>query len=317
MQLDMQYVYEIYKQGSFSKAADKLFISQPALSMAVQKVEKSIGMPLFNRSTRPITLTDAGEIYIRAITKQRLLEQDTALQLEDIRALNTGHITIAGTHYLNAYILADIITGFHQEFPHITIDLIENSSSQNLDLLQKQEIDMTFSCDPEVLPFYSGYPAFSDEILFAVPEGASVNADLTDYALSAEDILSRKNLKSDCPVISLDRFKDEDFILLKEGNNLYHRSLELCHEYAFEPAVILKLSQLVTAYHLVESGFAAGFISDLIVKNPTAKLCFYKIDSAHTFRRFYLLIPKQRYISNAVQAFIEYMQDYFKSREAL
>ena len=315
MQLDMQYVCEIYKQGGFSKAAEKLFISQPALSMAVQKVEKSIGMPLFNRSTRPISLTDAGEIYIDAIEKQRFLEQDTALQLEDIRALKTGHITIAGTHYLNAYILSDIITGFHQEFPYITIDLIENASAKNLELLQKQDIDMTFSCDPEVLPYYSGYPAFSDEILLAVPASASVNADVRNYALSAEDIIKRKNLKEDCPVISLDRFKNEDFILLKEENNLYLRSMALCHEYAFEPKVILKLAQLVTAYHLAERGFAASFISDLVVKNPSAALCFYKIDSIHTFRRFYLLIPKQRYISNAVQAFIEYMQDYFAVRQ--
>ena len=316
MNLDMQYVYEIYKQGSFSKAAEKLFISQPALSMAVQKVEKTIGMPLFNRSTRPISLTDAGEIYIHAIEKQRCLEQDTALQLEDIRALKTGHITIAGTHYLNAYILSDIITGFHQEFPHITIDLIEESSAKNLELLQKQDIDMTFSCDPAVLPYYAGYPAFSDEIMLAVPTSASINADLREYALSAEDILHRKNWMDDCPVVPLDRFKDEDFILLKEENNLYLRSMALCHEYAFEPKVILKLSQLVTAYHITESGFAAGFISDLVVKNRTADLCFYKIDSVHTFRRFYLLIPKQRYISNAVQAFIEYMQDYFSQRQA-
>ena len=69
MQQDMQYVYELYKEGNFSRAAAKLFISQPALSMAIQKTEASIGMPLFDRSTRPMRLTPAGEIYIDAIKK--------------------------------------------------------------------------------------------------------------------------------------------------------------------------------------------------------------------------------------------------------
>ena len=316
MQLDMQYVYEIYKEGSFSKAAEKLFISQPALSMAIQKLEKSIGMPLFNRRTRPISLTDAGKIYIQAIEKQRFLEQDTALQLEDIRMLKTGHITIACTHFLNAYILSDILTGFHQEFPYITIDLQENASGRNLELLQKQDIDITFSCDPAILPLYAGYPSFSDELILAVPEQHSINAALAPYALSAQDILARKNCREDCPAVPLDAFKEEDFILLTEENNLYHRSMALCHEFSFEPKVILKLSQLVTAYHLSDSGFATSFISDCGVKKADTRLCFYKIDSPHTFRRFYLLIPKQRYISNAVQAFIEYMQDYLSARNA-
>ena len=63
MQLEMRYVYQIYLDGSFSKAAKSLYITQPALSMAIQKVEADIGMPIFDRSTRPLTLTHAGHIY--------------------------------------------------------------------------------------------------------------------------------------------------------------------------------------------------------------------------------------------------------------
>lgn len=60
MQQEMRYVYEIYRQKSFSKAAQALFITQPALSIAISKLEASLGMPLFDRSTRPISLTPAG-----------------------------------------------------------------------------------------------------------------------------------------------------------------------------------------------------------------------------------------------------------------
>ena len=57
---NMEYVYEVYKEGSFSRAAANLYISQPALSATVKKIEKKIGMPLFDRSTVPIQLTECG-----------------------------------------------------------------------------------------------------------------------------------------------------------------------------------------------------------------------------------------------------------------
>lgn len=311
MHQDMHYVYEIYKSGSFTKAAERLYISQPALSMAVQKIESNLGMPLFDRSTRPLSLTEAGRIYIDAIEKTSFLEQDTAQRLDDIRNLKHGHITIGGTHYLNSYILSDIITGFHQEFPEITIDLIEESSSRNLEMLRSRDIDLTFSCDPSKLLQFSGFPAFSDEIVLAIPHDDPVNDKFKESSLSASDIIAKRHLSEDCPTTSLSSFKDVDFILLKEGNNLYDRAMTLCKEASFEPKIKIMLSQLVTAFHLAESGYAATFTSDHLIHNPDSKLTFYKIQSDHTFRRFYLIVQKQRYISNAIQAFIEYTQDYF------
>ena len=64
MQQELEYIYAVYKAGSFSKAAENLYITQPALSMAVKKIEASIGMALFDRSSRPVQLTEAGKIYV-------------------------------------------------------------------------------------------------------------------------------------------------------------------------------------------------------------------------------------------------------------
>ena len=67
MQQEMKYVYQVYLDGSISRAAEHLYITQPALSIAIQKIENELGMPLFDRSTRPLTLTLAGQIYIEAV----------------------------------------------------------------------------------------------------------------------------------------------------------------------------------------------------------------------------------------------------------
>ena len=80
-----EYVYAVYEEKSFSKAAQKLYITQPALSTAIKKVEKKIGSPIFDRSTSPIGLTPSGEVYIDAIEKLFALEQieGTTSQLTD------------------------------------------------------------------------------------------------------------------------------------------------------------------------------------------------------------------------------------------
>ena len=66
------YIFEVYREKSFTKAANKLFISQPALSAAIKKIEKNIGHELFDRSSNPIKLTEAGEIYIKSIEEINL-----------------------------------------------------------------------------------------------------------------------------------------------------------------------------------------------------------------------------------------------------
>ena len=73
---NMDYVYEVYKEGSFSKAAANLYISQPALSATVKKIEKKIGMPLFDRSTVPVQLTECGKKYMKTAEKIMDIEED-------------------------------------------------------------------------------------------------------------------------------------------------------------------------------------------------------------------------------------------------
>ena len=163
MQQEMRYVYEIYRQKSFSKAAQALFITQPALSIAIGKLEASLGMPLFDRSTRPISLTPAGRIYLQTIEKTRALEQDLRHQLDDIRALRTGTITIGSSHFINACILPEVLTRFNRRFPQVKLNLLEGSSHAMARMLEQREIDLTFSCDEAVIQDFTSTPAIQPD----------------------------------------------------------------------------------------------------------------------------------------------------------
>ena len=73
---NMEYVYAVYLNQSFSKAAEELYISQPALSATIKKVEEEIGLPIFDRSSNPIQLTNAGEYYIECIENIMKMEKE-------------------------------------------------------------------------------------------------------------------------------------------------------------------------------------------------------------------------------------------------
>lgn len=114
-----EYVYAVYEEKSFSKAAQKLYITQPALSTAIKKVEKKIGSPIFDRSTSPIGLTPSGEVYIDAIEKLFALEQNTINQLNNLNGLLTGKLSIGGTIFLPPLYCRESSESFRENIPRL------------------------------------------------------------------------------------------------------------------------------------------------------------------------------------------------------
>lgn len=309
MKEEMFYVYTVYQEGSFSKAAKKLFLTQPALSISIQKVEQSIGMPLFDRSRRPLQLTDAGEIYIDMIKKIQLLEKEQQQKLDDIRNIVTGTIKLGGSHYLNAYILPDILTGFNKKYPGINLEIMEASSYELSEMLADYKLDLTFHCNPLFIKNFKHYKIFEDHVLLAVPKDHPINERYTNFMLTATEIIKGRHLSESCPKIGLKAFSELELIFLRKGNNLYDRAWDMFHEAGFEPKIKLDLSQLVTAYRLAEANMAATFVSDRLIKPEDTSLKFYRIDSQHTTRIFYALLPAKDYIPVAVKKFIQYIQN--------
>ena len=92
----MDYVYAVWQEKSFSAAARKLFVSQPALSASVRKVERELGLPIFDRSTTPLQLTDAGRAYIEAAERIFRIKRDLKSYCDDLAGLESGTLRLGG-----------------------------------------------------------------------------------------------------------------------------------------------------------------------------------------------------------------------------
>ncbi|MBQ9904709.1 MAG: LysR family transcriptional regulator [Synergistaceae bacterium] len=301
MQQEFEYIFGIYKAGSFTKAAEDLHVTQPALSMAVRKIESSIGMALFDRSARPLELTEAGNIFVDAISGISTLEQDMNAKLQDLHELRTGHLCIGGSHFINAYILPEAMTEYSQKYPGIELEIVETSSAVLADMLNERLIDLTFTCREDIIAKFEHYPAFKDHILLAVsPETVSL-----DCALSADDILEGRHLMKDCPAIPPSAMNELEYVILSEGNNLHDRAIKIFNEAGITPKIKIEISQLATSYHLAKAKFGAAFVSDRMVRAGEQGLKFYRIASEVTERMFYTVLPKREYTPKTVRAFVE------------
>lgn len=306
MEQDMRYIMEIAQDRSFSKAAERLYMTQPALSIAVKRVENTLGAEIFDRSRHPLELTEAGQVYLDAARRIRDLEHELAAQVEDLRNLQTGTLHLGGTHYLNNYILAPVLAGFTKKYPRVQLLVTEDSSVGLVSALKRNAVDFILSCDPELLQSFQHRPAFYDHILLAVHQEITIDPDLEGAALSASDIMAGRHTGSTSQCVSLAHFRDLEFILLQSGNNLYDRSLAMFDQAGFVPKIKLTLAQMVTTYRFANNGLGAVFISDRLVRSPESNLRFFRLDSELTSRLFHFVLPERNYTSFAVRTFMEF-----------
>ena len=298
------YVYEVYKEKSFSKAAQNLYISQPSLSARIKKIEDSIGFPLFDRSTSPLRLTEVGHSYIIAAENILDIEQNFENYINSLTTLKTGHLAVGASNLFAAYALPPLIMKFKQKYPDIDIQLTEGNTTQLESMLSSNSLDFVidnFNYDPDL---YNKELYCQENILLAVPKSFSINQQLTKYQLSLN------NFDNTIPV-PLAQFSDIPFILLTPGNDSRSRADKLCREAGFKPNIILELNQQATAHMAASTQLGATFISDTMVKQLPSfeNLIYYRLDGPYSKRDVFFYYKKNKIKTRVMEEFITTMHD--------
>ncbi len=299
------YVYEIYKQGSISKAAEKLYISQPSLSASLRRVEEKIGYPIFDRGTRPFRPTEIGMKYIEAIGEIREIEKGFEDYLNDVGELRSGTIRLGGTNLIASLIAPRLISKFKKTYANIEIKLEERMTTELADMLGNGDLDMVIDYD---FPYYENFDSLllsDDYLILAVPKSFPENKGLEKYRLKIGDIKSNSGIPKTVPEVPLSAFKEAPFVLLSKVNDTYRRAINLCHAAGFEPKCVFEAAQQMTAYHVCCSGHGAAFVSSLLlcgVANNT-EIYYYKLSGGNAIRRLSVLWKRERYSTKAMQEF--------------
>lgn len=287
------FIYEVYREKSFSRAAKKLYVSQLWLSAAVKRVEQELGVQLFDRSTTPISLTEAGSCYIRYVEEVRRSEQELLQQLEALRD-SQQVLHIGSSMFFCTYVLPRLLEEFRVMHPHVILRFEEGTSSTLLQRLCSGDLDVVVEAEQLIHDDVEHVPWIQEELVLAVPASFAINRRLTDYGYSFDEFLQRHTLAK--PPVPLAAFQSEGFLFLHEGNDSYTRGMAMCDHAGFTPHVSLYLTQMMTAYYLVCEGQGIAFLRSTIPEYviPTESVVFYRIDDELARRQAYVTYPQKR-----------------------
>lgn len=224
--------YTVAKTGNISKAAKELYISQPAISKSIQKLEDNLGCELFRRSSRGVLLTEEGELlytHVSSALETLALGED---KLKNSLELGVGHLKIGVSSTLCKYILLPYLKDFTKRYPHINISITCQSSNDTLQLLEENKIDIGLIGKPEnlkTIDFF--YLAEIEDIFVASP---AYLTNLNRRGVENSDILSNSTLmlldKNNMTRQYIDDYMQENQIVIRDLIEI--SSMDLLIEFA-------------------------------------------------------------------------------------
>lgn len=142
--------YAVAKAGNISKAAKELFISQPAISKTISKLEESLGVALFTRNSRGVMLTAEGQVLYSHVSNAFDTLSRGENELKRIKDFNIGQIRIGVSNTLCKYILLHYLKGFVEQYPHVKVVIDSQDTARTINLLEQQQLDIGLIAEPRV-----------------------------------------------------------------------------------------------------------------------------------------------------------------------
>ena len=301
-------VYTVYQEGSFTKAAKRLCISQPALSATVKKAEDALGHPIFDRSTKAVGLTDIGRQYINAAEQIILIRESLLRSIDDTEHLRRGSFILGGT----TLIISHVLKNFGKVFPDVEVKLQVEPSTVLWEKLTHGQVDIAIDNALTKDPDHEYIPLFQEHILIGVPADNPINETLKNYALDPKMLEKPGCDYSVLPRLNIKRLASEDFILLKPGNKMRQIAHNIFTEQGVSPKIRFEFDRLTTSINFAESGFGICFLTDTNLQYGSCKnLVFYQPDAWDADRHLYLMYKKNKYLSPATRTFIEFLKESF------
>lgn len=294
-----QYMLTVLKEGSITAAAKKLYISQPSLSQMIKLVENTLGTPIFNRSTDPITLTYAGEKYIEAAKKILTINDNLIKEIEEINHEEHGTIKLGIPVQRAMQVMPYVLPRFYAKYPHVKVDVRESGSANTEAAVLNGNVDL--AC-------LTTYPKHEELNYILIEEEELV-------LLTSRNSQLAKRIPSGTP-ISITEAKNEKFISSKVGHSVRDTQDRLFVTYDIQPEILMETSS-------IEVGKRTAIACDAVMICPinyiemTPELhpgcCVYPIQGIEQRRSFYVCHRKELYLTKYMKDFIEILSGLEKA----
>ena len=292
----MKYLLTIAESGSITAAAEKLFISQPALSAFVRKTEKSLGAELFDRSTAPITLTYAGRIYIKTAERIVRIYEKMLRQLEDISEEKAGRLAVGMPVMLHAYCAPELERRARSCMGNTELEVIVSDEDELIRKLVQRQLNMV------ILSLYKPIPDF------VCVEIASENL----YVIARHEYIG--NTQADCAdddVIHLNQIADCPVFTRPASRRISSMSQQVFDSAAIIPSNLVECPSQASEIMLSISGHGISIVPEHVIRviRTEKTVQQYRLDEQFSKAGIYAVFAKDTYVGRLERAYMQMIKD--------
>lgn len=290
----LEYFRRVAQLQHFTKAAESLFISQPALSRSISKLEKELGVPLFERQGRSVKLNRYGKMFLEKVNLAMNILEEGKLELKNAIHPISGNISISFIYTLGTDLVPELISQYRLKYPNVTFQLFQNTANKIMEQLETTEIDVCLTMNPDYHPDIHCMPLFPEELFVIVPK--------------THPLAKRKEIK-------LIEIADEPFISFKKGVGLRVVADRLCREAGFVPNIMFESQEPGTVTGMVSAGLGVG----LVPKNKGMEnynITCLRVTEPTCSRMIYIAWKKRAFTPKVAEHFRQFVIDYCSKRFA-
>ena len=249
----LRYFLAVAEHANFTRAAQAVGVTQPALSRSVAKLEEELGQPVFERRTRSVVLTEAGQLLQSRAQQILSLIEDTRAEITDDG--QTGRVRIAAIPTIAPYYLPSALKRFSRAFPKASVVVQEDTTDQLLKRLTDGSIDLAILALPIDAKYLKTDELFEEELFLVLPAGHTL---------------------SDRSQIRMNDIESLPFILLGEAHCLSDNIVTFCRQRSFNPVSVERTSQLATVQELVALGHGISMVPTMARNVDSSKRRIYR-----------------------------------------
>ncbi len=286
----INYVLTVCREGSFTGASKKLFISQPALSQTIKQIESDLGEPIFDRSTDPLTLTYAGQRYVEAAQQMLDIERNLRAKIAEAKQEMHGRIHVGISAQRGIQLLPCVIPEFVKKYPYIKIDLVEYGSATLERLTAEGQCDLALITTTKK----------PNKLNYVLIE----NEQLVLMAARSTQLAHRFN---DGEPIDITEAINEKFVYMREGHSVRTIQDRLFERYHISPNVLIETSNMEAAKNVTARSNAVMLIPRVYVEDSPElryRVQCHPIRSNDYERHFYLCYRNGMYLTRYMEDFV-------------
>lgn len=268
---DLTKIVTIAEEGSMAKAAQKLFITQPALSKSLAKVEAELGEVLFTRSSNGLIPTEAGKYLVTKAYQILKLYEDTRVEFCELNQMQKGLLKLGSAERIGALLLPNLLKSFSERYPNIKIDIVEENSVLLEEQVLMGALDLAIVCLPLRNENLSYKVFYRGPLFLALPKSSPANRFA--YYQEGEKM----------PYIHLEDVLDQEFILTKPFKKTRVAADRILKPFAKDVKIFMESQNIETVIRLVAGGMGISLVPYIYTKSYVTgdNINYYQIEEKY------------------------------------